>query len=117
MNNSNKALGQSGNRLRIALIGGHARNVRHLIERGRMVGWQVEGHSGVVKGRGIKELRTRVERADIVIITTQINSHGGMFRAKEFARRFGRFTTVVRRESFAEIKNAIAQFQSCSHLG
>ncbi len=117
INDSDRVAGQCGNQPRIALIGGHTRSVRHLIERGRMAGWKVEGHSGVVKGRGTKELRALVERADIVVITTQINSHGGMFRAKEYARRFGRFITIVRRENFAEIESAIDQFQGNSHLG
>jgi len=98
--------------LRIALIGGHMRNARHLIERGRTAGWKIERHSGEVGGRGTKELRSQIRRADIVVITTQVNSHGGMFRAKEYARRLGRFTTVIRREKFAELENAIIRFQN-----
>jgi hypothetical protein len=101
--------------LRIVLIGGHTRNARHLIERGRIAGWKIERHSGEVGGRGTQELRSQIARADIVIITTQVNSHGGMFRAKEYARRLGRFTTIIRREKFAELENAIIQFQKqCS---
>jgi len=95
---------------RIVLIGGHTRNVRHLIERGRTAGWEIESHSGEVGGRGTKDLRSQIARADIVIITTQVNSHGGMFRAKYYARRLGRFTRVIRRENFAELENAITRF-------
>jgi hypothetical protein len=101
--------------LRIVLIGGHMRNARHLIERGRTAGWRIERHSGEVGGRGTKELRSQIARADIVVITTQVNSHGGMFRAKDYARRLGRFTAVIRREKFAELENAIARFQNNSH--
>jgi hypothetical protein len=97
--------------LRITLIGGHMRNVRHLIERGRVAGWRIERHSGDVGGRGTRELRSQIARADIVIITTQVNSHGSMFLAKDYARRLGRFTTIIRREKFAELENAIIQFQ------
>jgi hypothetical protein len=52
-----------------------------------MAGWKIERHSGVVKGRGTKELRAQAERADIVVITTRVNSHGSMFLAKNYARR------------------------------
>jgi hypothetical protein len=98
--------------LRIALIGGHTRNARHMIERGREAGWKIELHSGEVGGRGTKELRSQIARADIVIITTQVNSHGGMFLAKDYARRLGRFTTIIRREKFSELENAIIQFRN-----
>jgi hypothetical protein len=98
--------------LRIALVGGHTRNARQLIERGRMAGWKIERHSGEVGGRGIKELKAQIGRADVVVITTETNSHGGMFRAKEFARRLGRHTTIIRRDKFAELENAIIRYQS-----
>ena len=91
------------------------RNARHLIERGRTAGWKIERHSGDVGGRGTRELRSQIARADIVVITTQVNSHGGMFRAKDYARRLGRFTTVIRREKFAELENAIIRFENRSH--
>ncbi len=91
------------------------RNVRHLIERGRMAGWKIERHSGEVGGRGTRELRSQIARADIVVITTRVNSHGGMFLAKDYARRFGRFTAVIRREKFAELENAIIRFENHSH--
>ena len=100
--------------LRIALVGGHERTVRHLIERGKTVGWTIEQHSGEMKGRGPKSLESQIARADIVVITTKVNSHGGMFRAKHYARRFGRFTTIIRHENFSEIENAIIQFKNSS---
>jgi hypothetical protein len=101
--------------LRIALIGGHMRNARHLAERGRTAGWKIERHSGYVGGRGSKELRSQIARADIVVITTQVNSHGSMFLAKEYAHRLGIFTAIIRREKFAELEDAIIQYQKNSH--
>ena len=109
-----KKTGTGKKLLRIALIGGHTRNVRHLIERGKTVGWTIEQHSGEMKGRGTRSIESQIARADIVVITTQVNSHGGMFRAKHYARRFGRFTTIIRHENFSEIENAIIQFKNSS---
>jgi hypothetical protein len=109
-----KAAELFGRPLRIALIGGHTRNARQLIQRGWTAGWRIERHSGEVGGRGSKELRAQIGRADLVVITTQVNSHGGMFQAKDYARRLGRFVTVIRRDKFAEIENAIIQFQNTS---
>jgi hypothetical protein len=103
------------NQLRIVLVGGHTRNARQLIQRGRTAGWRIERHTGEVRGRGSKELRAQIGRADVVVITTQVNSHGGMFQAKDFARRLGRFVAVIRRDSFTELEEAIAQFQNNSH--
>ena len=106
--------GPIGRQLWIILIGGHTRNVRHLIERGRTAGWNIESHSGEVRGRGTKELRARIGRADILVITTRVNSHGGMFLAKDYARRLGRFITIIRRGKFAELEEAIVPFQTYS---
>jgi hypothetical protein len=100
--------------LRITLIGGHTRNALQLIRRGRMAGWNIERHSGEVGGRGSKELRAQIGLADLVVITTQVNSHGGMFQAKDYARRLGRFVAIIRRDRFAEIENAVIQFQKGS---
>jgi hypothetical protein len=110
--NTAKILESHRKPLRIVLIGGHTRNARHLIQRGRTVGWKIERHSGEVGGRGTKELRAQIGRADIVVITTQVNSHGSMFLAKDYARRLGRFTTIIRREKFAELEDAIFRFQN-----
>jgi len=103
-----------GRQLRIILIGGHTRNVRHLIERGQTAGWNIESHSGEVRGRGTKGLRAQIGRADIVVITTRVNSHGSMFLAKDYARRLDRFIAVIRREKVAELEDAIVRFHTYS---
>ena len=53
---SDKDLNLLGRPLRIVLVGGHTRNVRHLVERDRMAGWRIERHSGVVPTGKMKAL-------------------------------------------------------------
>ena len=40
-------------------------------------GHAIEFHTGHVGGRGATDLRALIERVDLVVILTEINSHGG----------------------------------------
>jgi hypothetical protein len=64
--------------------------------------------------RGTRELSAQIGRADIVVITARVNSHGGMFLSKDYARRIGRFITILRRAKFAELEDVIVWFQTYS---
>jgi hypothetical protein len=83
--------------MRIGLVGGISRNEAQLAVMARAAGHVLELHSGDVHGRGAGELRALVERADLVVILTDVNSHGGVLLAKKLAQRSGRGALVLRR--------------------
>ncbi|HMI84332.1 MAG TPA: DUF2325 domain-containing protein [Polyangiaceae bacterium] len=83
--------------MNIALIGGVERRQTDLRHLTREAGHQLEYHSGDMGGGGAARLRSLIERADLVVFQTAINSHGSMYFAKRSARQLGREFVVVRK--------------------
>jgi hypothetical protein len=83
--------------MRIAWIGGIERNEGQLINIAAEAGHEVEFHPGHIGGRGAGEIRRAVERADLVIILTDVNSHGAVLLAKKMCQKLGRGALVIRR--------------------
>lgn len=82
--------------MRIAMIGGLDRNERLLREIAEDRGHTLEFHSGNVNGRGAQDLRSLVERAELVVLTLDINSHGAVQLGKRLAREAERPWVVLR---------------------
>jgi len=82
--------------MNIALIGGVERREAELERIARHAGHRLECHGGHVGGRGADALRAVIERADVVVIQTFVNSHGSMYLAKRVARQLGKILLVVR---------------------
>jgi hypothetical protein len=82
--------------MNIAVVGGVERNESELALLARRAGHRLEYHGGHVGGRGAEGLRAAIERADVVVLQTVINSHGSMYLAKKLARQLGRKLVVVR---------------------
>ena len=83
--------------MKIALIGGLVRREGELAALARRAGHELEWHFGDVGGRGADGLRAVIERADLVILLTEINSHGSMYLAKRVCRQIGREYQVLRK--------------------
>ncbi|HTQ05530.1 MAG TPA: DUF2325 domain-containing protein [Polyangiaceae bacterium] len=83
--------------MHIGLIGGVERGTHHYETLAAEGGHTVEIHSGHLAGRGVDTLTAIVERADVVVIITDVNSHGGMWAAKRLAKARGRRCMLVRR--------------------
>lgn len=75
--------------MHIALIGGVERNENALTKLARDRGHTLDFHGGHTRGRGIDELHRVVERADLVLITTDVNSHNAVQVARKLARKQG----------------------------
>jgi hypothetical protein len=82
--------------VRIAVIGGLERHESEIERRAGAVGHAVEFHRGRVGGRHADEIEVMVQRCDVTIIVTQINSHGAMYLAKKAAARFERPALIAR---------------------
>ena len=93
--------------MRIGWIGGLDRS-RALLERvAEEEGHVLEAHTGDVSGRGSHELEGLVERSDIVVVLTELNSHGAMYRAKDLAREKGRPFLALRRGSVSGLRKVM----------
>ena len=82
--------------MNIALIGGVERNERALAKIAHAHGHALEFHGGHTQGRGIDTLRTAVGRADLVLVTTDVNSHNAVQVARKQARERGIECVVMR---------------------
>jgi hypothetical protein len=82
--------------MKIALVGGLIRREAEFAKLARDAGHAIEWHSGDIGGRGADGLKAVIERSDVVVILTQINSHGSMYLAKKVARQLGRGAFVLR---------------------
>jgi hypothetical protein len=98
--------------MKIALVGGLIRREGELAKIAERAGHQIEWHCGDVGGRGAEGLRSVIERADVVVILTEINSHGSMYLAKKFARQAGRESLVLRKCGPAKFESLIAMLES-----
>jgi hypothetical protein len=97
--------------MRIAWIGGLDRNEAALSQIATRAGHRLDFHTGAVGGRGASELRAAIERAELVIILTDVNSHGAVLLSKKIAHKLGRGTLVLRRcgaTRFQQLLDAIA---------
>jgi Uncharacterized protein conserved in bacteria (DUF2325) len=82
--------------VRIAVIGGLERHEPEIGRRAGALGHTVEFHRGRVGGRRADELEAVVQRCELAIIVTEVNSHGAMYIAKKAATRSGRRALITR---------------------
>jgi hypothetical protein len=82
--------------MNIAIVGGIEHREAQLEQVARRAGHRLEYHGGHIGGRGAGGLRAVIERADLVVLQTVVNSHGSMYLAKKVARQLGKTLVVVR---------------------
>ena len=90
--------------MRVALIGGVERAEAQLDRVAREFGAELLYHPGHMGGRGAPELRSVVERAELVVVVTDVNSHGAVQVARKEARRLGRPMVLLRRCSPGKLR-------------
>lgn len=90
--------------MHIVVIGGREKNEVELARIATSGGHTIECHHGGVAGTGIGCIRSAVGRASLVVIVTEINSHGGVQAAKWEAQRWKKPTLVVSRLSGARLR-------------
>ena len=95
--------------MRIGLVGGIDRNAHHYSQMAEAEGHSVECHTGHVAGRGADSLAALVERSDVVVVVTDVNSHGGMWCARKLARARGRRCVIVRKMGAARFRALLGE--------
>jgi hypothetical protein len=93
--------------MRITWIGGLDRTEAKLEHMAVQAGHKLEFHTGVTGGRGASEIRAAIERADFVIVVTDVNSHGGVLLARKLCRQLGRAALVIRRCGLARFQQLL----------
>ncbi len=96
--------------MRIALIGGLTRNEQEMGAIAARAGHVVDLHDGHMGGRGSETLKSAIDRADFVVIVTDLNSHGAVQLTRRLCQRVGRAPLLVRKcgsARFAQICEAL----------
>jgi hypothetical protein len=94
--------------MKIVWIGGLTRNEGLYEREAAEFGHVLEHHDGRVGGRGTTALRNAIERADLVIAITDVNSHGAMKTARTLARELGRPFVLVKTGGTAHFRSLMA---------
>jgi|SoiMethySBSTD1v2_1073268.scaffolds.fasta_scaffold148984_2 uncharacterized protein DUF2325 len=100
--------------MRIAVIGGRERSDEQLARLAARSGYELEFHPGDLHG-GVQELKVAVARSTLVVIVTEINSHGAVAIAKRAAQRLGRPMLVMRKLTLARMKLLLAALAARDH--
>jgi hypothetical protein len=90
--------------MRIAVVGGVERMESRLVDIADRAGHQLEFHHGHMSGPASHRLQNLVERSDIIVIVTDVNSHAAVTHARELARRAQRPVRLVRRFGTSQLK-------------
>jgi hypothetical protein len=102
--------------MHICLVGGIKRSTEQLVRAAEEAGHSMEAHFGDVGGRGGEKLARSVERADLVVIAIEINSHGGARQAKELAQKKGCPFVTIRKPSVSALERLFRSSQ-CAATG
>ncbi len=97
--------------MRIGWVGGLDRSRARFSEVAEAAGHTLEMHEGHVGGRGTQALEGVVARCDILVIVTDLNSHGAVLNAKKMARRAGRRALIVRKGSVTSLERVLASLK------
>jgi hypothetical protein len=102
--------------MRIGWVGGVERNENDLVRMARAAGHQLTFHSGHMSGRGASDLENLVERSELVIILTDVNSHGAVIMARRLVRDHRKASMVVRRLGAARFAGLLSALGSAEPL-
>ena len=90
--------------MRIGIGGGAERTADRLCSAAAAAGHQLEFHDGHMRGTAAERLRAMIERSDMVVIVTEINSHGAVQQARSLASRAHRPVHLVRRFGTSQLR-------------
>ena len=94
--------------MRIGLVGGVERNEIDYRNVAAAAGHDLVFHSGHLSGRGSAALTELVRRADLLVVVTDVNSHGAVQLARKLARKSGVSLVLLRRCSPSRFASIIA---------
>lgn len=93
--------------MRIAVIGGRYKNEAQLGRIAEAHGYELEFEEGHTAGRGMDGVRRAVARCGLVVIVTDVNSHGAVHTAKKAARQLERPTLIIQNFGAARLSRLL----------
>ncbi len=97
--------------MRIGIVGG-AECVEQEYHRAvKDTGHQLEFHSGHMTSGGARSLSMLINRCDLIVIVTDVNSHAAVTKARKLSRAAGRSPIFARRFGVRGLQALIADGQ------
>jgi D-serine deaminase-like pyridoxal phosphate-dependent protein len=90
--------------MRIGIVGGPERIEARLRALASAEGHALEFHPGHMNGTGSGKLKAIVDRCDLLVVITDVNSHAAVLQARELARRTGRPLRLLRKLGTAQLR-------------
>jgi hypothetical protein len=95
--------------MHIGIVGGLDRAEERLERIAADAGHTVEFHTGHTHTRGAAQLEALVARCDLILLLTDINSHGGVQLTRKLATQRGRRLVLMRRLGIARFAELIGE--------
>jgi len=96
--------------MHIGIVGGLDRNEGFYEDLARRAGHGFEHHNGHLAGRGTASLGTLVERCDLVIVVTDVNSHAAVWRVRRLVKLRGNRCILMSRCGPSKFSALLEQF-------
>lgn len=93
----------------ILVVGGLDRLSNRHEQLAKQAGHRLECHDGCVAGRGQQELDARIDRADLVVVVTEVNSHAAVSRARSRSRAMNRRCLLIRKFGTSRLQSLLAE--------
>jgi hypothetical protein len=98
--------------MHIGLVGGLDRSEAQYRQLAERAGHSIEWHTGALAGRGAGTLESMIERSDIVIVVTAVNSHGAVWRARKVAKLRGKRLLLLARCGVSKFGALLSEFST-----
>ena len=95
--------------MRIGIIGGAECGEPSLRAVASEGGHELEFHRGQTSSRSSASLEAMMARCDLVVIATDVNSHGAVRLARELGRAAGREPVLCRRIGRTRLRELVAE--------
>lgn len=102
--------------MHIGIVGGVERGEERYAAVAASLGHSFEFHGGNMAGRGSTSLEALVERSDLVICVTDVNSHAAVIGARRLARSFGRRCVLTRRVGLSRFRSLLTELSTPMQL-
>jgi len=93
--------------MRVGIVGGIDRAAPHYRSIAESHGHSLECHTGDLAGTGPSTLEALVQKSDLVVIVTDVNSHGAVWHARRLAKRHACALVFVRRLGVSRFRDIV----------
>jgi hypothetical protein len=94
--------------MRIGIIGGLDRSESNYVRLAESLGHELLVHNGQLGGRGARALEGLLERSDVVVVVTAVNSHGALKLARSRLRERGLAPLLLNKLGFTRFNELLA---------